>query len=87
MSETPVCRLCLQGVVVPTLGYFYVGRVYDNGVLQDDRVIRPTFRLLENRFAGVKEDLSRFTPAREPSPPQPTCFTCSGVCWLEVLEI
>jgi len=71
-----------KGVVVPTLGYFYVGRVYDNGVLQDDRVIRPTFRLLENRFAGVKEDLSRFTPAQRGRLIQPNFHTIARRCRL-----
>jgi hypothetical protein len=64
MLYTRAWCVLAQGVMVPTLGYFHVGRVYDNGVLQDDRVVRPTFRLLENRFAGVREEFSRFKPAR-----------------------
>eukprot|EP00193_Tetraselmis_chui_P003781 CAMPEP_0177757390 /NCGR_PEP_ID=MMETSP0491_2-20121128/3616_1 /TAXON_ID=63592 /ORGANISM="Tetraselmis chuii, Strain PLY429" /LENGTH=315 /DNA_ID=CAMNT_0019273035 /DNA_START=213 /DNA_END=1156 /DNA_ORIENTATION=+ len=71
-----------KGVMVPTLGYFHVGRVYDNGVLQDDRVVRPTFRLLENRFAGVREEFSRFKPAQRGRLIQPNFHTISRRCRL-----
>eukprot|EP00192_Tetraselmis_astigmatica_P003545 CAMPEP_0117665598 /NCGR_PEP_ID=MMETSP0804-20121206/9903_1 /TAXON_ID=1074897 /ORGANISM="Tetraselmis astigmatica, Strain CCMP880" /LENGTH=573 /DNA_ID=CAMNT_0005473037 /DNA_START=90 /DNA_END=1811 /DNA_ORIENTATION=- len=67
----------MKGVMIPTLGNFHVGHVYEYEALSDDNLIRPTFRLLENRFAGVTQARGRFRAAQRGRIVQPNFHTIS----------